>query len=216
MKASAALLLSLLIASIHSLTLPSIHNYLLTHKSPADLAALDYAQQNITDEPIVEIVDITERVTVIDDEAHMDGTANREDNHPGTPDLKQITIESSEPSQFSSSRDVDEATEASHESDESLEIIKTNNKEIVNEDGTETADTTVAESVDTEVRIKIPVNSFEETPQLPKLSLLKPEAQAILSKFSKPKPLNLAAGSGIKTVYVRVSPRYFPILISQF
>lgn len=213
MKASAALTLSLLIASIHSLTLPSIHNYLLTHKSPADLAALDYAQQNITDEPIVEIVDITERVTVIDDEAHMDGTANREDNHPGTPDLKQITIESSEPSHFSSSRDVDEA---SNESDESLEIINTNNKEIVKEDGTETADTTVAESVDTEVRIKIPVNSFEETPQLPKLSLLKPEAQAILSKFSKPKPLNLAAGSGIKTVYVRVSPRYFPILISQF
>lgn len=209
MKASAALLLSLLMASIHSLTLPSIHNYLLTHKSPADLAALDYAQQNITDEPIVEIVDITERVTVIDDEAHMDGTANREDNHPGTPDLKQITIESSEPSHFSSSRDVDEA---SNESDESLEIINTNNKEIVKEDGTETADTTV----DSEVRIKIPVNSFEETPQLPKLSLLKPEAQAILSKFSKPKPLNLAAGSGIKTVYVRVSPRYFPILISQF
>lgn len=213
MKASAALILSLLIASIHSLTLPSIHNYLLTHKSPADLAALDYAQQDITDEPIVEIVDITERVTVIDDEAHMDGTANREDNHPGTPDLKQITIESSEPSHFSSSRNVDEA---SNESDESLEIINTNNKEIVKEDGTETADTTVAESVDTEVRIKIPVNSFEETPQLPKLSLLKPEAQAILSKFSKPKPLNLAAGSGIKTVYVRVSPRYFPISISQF
>lgn len=179
----AAAILSLLIAVSHALTLPSIHNYLLTHKSPADLAALDYAQQDITDEPIVEIVDVTEPTALFNEETtHYDVTRNH-----NTPGRKLITIEPSEPSQTSNLRDIDDSHENS-------EIVITNEER----NGTDTDKLVEAESIDSEVKIRVPVNSVEETPQLPKLSTwFKPD--------TKPKPLNLPAGSGIKTVYVRVS-----------
>lgn len=163
------ILFAFLLSSTDCLTLPSIKHYLLTHKDPADLVALEYASKNITDEPVIEI--------------------NEPDETPDTqtsdevPNLKQITLESSE-------------------------VVDANESELdrnVSEDRNGTDSDKLA---DPELRIKVPVMSYDETPKLPQLSLFKPALESF-SLFSKPKPLNGAIGSGIKTVYVRVSLHLF-------
>ncbi|KAI5735362.1 hypothetical protein M8J77_017391 [Diaphorina citri] len=159
------ILFAFLLSSTYCLTLPSIKHYLLTHKDPADLVALEYASKNITDEPVIEI--------------------NEPDETPDTqtsdevPNLKQITLESSE-------------------------VVDANESELdrnVSEDRNGTDSDKLA---DPELRIKVPVMSYDETPKLPQLSLFKPALESF-SLFSKPKPLNGAIGSGIKTVYVRAT-----------
>ncbi|XP_008467754.1 uncharacterized protein LOC103505215 [Diaphorina citri] len=125
------ILFAFLLSSTYCLTLPSIKHYLLTHKDPADLVALEYASKNITDEPVIEI--------------------NEPDETPDTqtsdevPNLKQITLESSE-------------------------VVDANESELdrnVSEDRNGTDSDKLA---DPELRIKVPVMSYDETPKLPQLS----------------------------------------------
>lgn len=59
---------------------------------------------------------------------------------------------------------------------------------------------------DSHLRAKVPLDVFEETPVLPKLSLFEPDA--LWTSESKPKPLKVAVNSGVKTVYVQVSYRF--------
>ncbi|KAL1456705.1 hypothetical protein WDU94_001413 [Cyamophila willieti] len=208
-KTMICLILGLLVTTAHCISLPGVKNYLLTHNNPADLAALEYARLNITDEPVLEINDQPDvAVTSTSDDLVTIPTSIESLDEGSTTNVKQITLESSEASEMKdlNASELDSNVSKDSNGTDSDRLVQPGKEPLVQPAN----DGFVQQSNEqnSELRIKVPVNSYDETPQLPKLSSwFKPGSGSLenFSLFSKPKPLNLAPGSGIKTVYVRAT-----------